>query len=89
MHLFSIPWKYQKALRFLEDCTVSRICGQTTWTITKNLFAFNENVLKPSAKRLLILFGLTVSVSATDFAIWKETFGTSASTLTISNEDKR
>ena len=45
-----------------------------------------ENVLKPSAKSVL-LFGLTAASSATDAAIHKKMFGSGFATLLISNEE--
>ena len=45
------------------------------------------NVLKPLAKSVLILLGLTAAVSATDGAIHKKMFGSGFSTLIISNEE--
>ena len=44
------------------------------------------NVLKPSAKSVLVQLGLTAA-SATDAAIHKKMFGSSTTTLIISNEE--
>ena len=44
------------------------------------------NVLKPSAKSVLVQLGLTAA-SATDVAIHKKMFGSSTTTLIISNEE--
>ena len=46
------------------------IFRQTFRTITKNWFAFKENVFKPLAKSVLIPLGLTTA-STTDAAIQK------------------
>ena len=46
-----------------------------------------ENVLKPSAKSVLLPFGLTAASSATDAAIHKKMFGSGFATLLISNEE--
>ena len=46
-----------------------------------------ENVLKPLAKRILILLGLTAAASATDPAIHKKMFGYGTTTLKIFNEE--
>ena len=46
------------------------------------------NVLKPLAKNVLIPLGLTAAASATDTAIHKKMFGSSNTTLLISNEEK-
>ena len=43
-----------------------------------------ENVLKPLAKSVLILLGLTAAASATDAAIDKKMFGSGFTTLIIS-----
>ena len=45
------------------------------------------NVLKPLAKRVLILLGLTAAASATDPAIHKKVFRSGVTTLIISNEE--
>ena len=45
------------------------------------------NVLKPLAKSVLILSGLTTATSATDAAIHKKMFGSGTTTLIISNEE--
>ena len=45
------------------------------------------NVLKPLAKRVLILLGLTAAASTTDTAIHKKMFGSGTTTLIISNEE--
>ena len=44
-----------------------------------------ENVLKPLAKSVLILLGLTAAASATDAAIKKKTFGSGVATLIFLN----
>ena len=46
-----------------------------------------KNVLKPLAKSVLILLGLTVAASATNAAIHKEMFGSGVTTLIILNEE--
>ena len=46
-----------------------------------------KNVLKPLAKSVLILSGLTAAASATDAAIHKKMFGYSMTTLIISNKE--
>ena len=45
------------------------------------------NVLKPLAKSVLILLGLTAASSETDAAIHMKMFGSSTTPLTISNEE--
>ena len=44
-------------------------------TITKNCIVFNENVLKPLTKSVLIPLGSTAAASATDAAIHKNNLG--------------
>ena len=46
-----------------------------------------KNVLKPLAKSVFIPLGLTVAASATDPTIHKKIFGSSMTTLIISNEE--
>ena len=46
-----------------------------------------RNVIKPLDKLVLILLALTAAVSATDAAIQKNTFGSGATALIISNEE--
>ena len=48
-----------------------------------------ENVLKPSAKSVLIPLGLTVAASATDSAIYKKMFGCSTTIFITSNEEMK
>ena len=45
------------------------------------------NVLKPSAKNVLVQLGSTAAAAATDAAIHKKMFGSSMTTLIISNEE--
>ena len=45
------------------------------------------NVLKPLAKSVLIPLGLTALASATELSIHKKMFGSSTTTLIISNEE--
>ena len=45
------------------------------------------NVLKPSAKNVLVQLGLTAAASATNAAIHKKMFGSNTTTLIISNEE--
>ena len=45
-----------------------------------------ENVLKPSAKSVLIPLVLTAAASTTDLSIHKEIFGSGPTTLIISNK---
>ena len=46
-----------------------------------------RNVLKPLAKSLLIPLGVTAAASVTDAVIHKKMFGSSTTTLIISNEE--
>ena len=46
-----------------------------------------KNVLKPSAKRVLIPLALTAAVTAIDAAAQKNVFGSGMTTLTISKEE--
>ena len=46
-----------------------------------------KNILKPLAKSVLILLGLTAVASARDAAIHKKIFGSGNTTLVISNEE--
>ena len=46
-----------------------------------------KNVLKPLAESVLIPLGLIASVSATDATIFNKIFGSSVTTLIISNEE--
>ena len=45
------------------------------------------NVLKPSAKNVLVQLGSTAAAAATDAAIHKKMFGSSTTTSIISNEE--
>ena len=46
-----------------------------------------KNVLKPSAKSVLLPLGLTAAATATDPAAQKNVFGSGMTTLTISKEE--
>ena len=63
------------------------IFWQNFRTITKNWISFNENVLKPLAKSVLVPLVLTSVASATDAAIRKKMFGSGVTTLIISNDE--
>ena len=52
-----------------------------------NRLPLMKNVLKTLAKSVVIPLGLTASVSATDAAFHKKTFGSGTVTLIISNEE--
>ena len=45
------------------------------------------NVLKPLAKKVLILLRLIKAASATDAAVYQKMFGSGTTTLIISNEE--
>ena len=62
---------------------LGRPCGP----LLKTKLFIMKNVVKPLAKSVLILLGLTVGASATDAAIHKKIFGSGITTLTISNEE--
>ena len=55
--------------------------------ITKHCIAFNRKCIKSVAKSVLIALGLTAATSATDVAIHKKMFVSSATVLLISNEE--
>ena len=55
--------------------------------LPKPALPLRENVLKPSAKSVLIPLGLTGVASATDAAIQKKIFGSGMTTLIILNEE--
>ena len=55
--------------------------------LLKTVLSLLENVLKPKAKKVLILVWLTATVSATDAAIYKKMFGSGNTIFTISNKE--
>ena len=55
--------------------------------LPKTALPLRENVLKPSAKSVLIPLGLTGVASAADAAIQKKIFGSGMTTLIILNEE--
>ena len=67
--------------------TTRRIFRQTFKTITENWIVFNENVLKPLAKSILIPLRLTVVASETDATIHYKMFGFGTTTLITFNEE--
>ena len=62
---------------------IRRILGP----LLKNGLPLMKNVLKSLAKSVLIPLGLTAAISATDSAIRKKMFGSSFTTLIVSNEE--
>ena len=62
---------------------LGRLLGQ----LLKTGFPLIRNLLKPLAKCVLILLGLITAASVTDAAIHKKKFGSSVTTLIISNEE--
>ena len=63
------------------------VLGRLLRPLLKTRLPLMENVLKPLAKSVLIPLGLTAAASATDAAIHNKMFGSSTTTLVISNED--
>ena len=63
------------------------VLGRLLQPLLKTRLPLMENVLKPLAKSVLIPLGLTAAASATDAAIHNKMFGSSTTTLVISNED--
>ena len=61
--------------------------GRPLESLLKTRLPLIQNVLKPLAKSVLIPLGLTAAASATDAAIHNKMFGSSTTTLVISNED--
>ena len=61
--------------------------GRILGTLLKTGFSLTKNVLKPLAKNVLIQLELTLAASATDAPIHKKMFGSSVTTLIISNEE--
>ena len=61
--------------------------GRILGPLLKTGLPLMKNVLKPLAKSVLILSGLTAAASATDAAIHKKMFGYSMTTLIISNKE--
>ena len=66
-----------------SGCFLDRSLGP----LLKSALPLMKNVLKPLAKSVLILSGLTAAASATDAAIHKKMFGYSMTTLIISNKE--
>ena len=58
-----------------QNNTVRWFPRQTSWTITENSPAINENVLKPLAKKVQISLGLTAAASPADARISKKILG--------------
>ena len=61
--------------------------GRILRLLLKTGLPVTGNILKPLAKRVLILFGLTAAASATIAAIHKKMFGSTNTALIISNEE--
>ena len=55
--------------------------------LLKTCLPLMQNVLKPLAKSVLILLGLTAAASATNSAMQKIIFGSGMTRLIISNEE--
>ena len=61
--------------------------GRLLGPLLKTGLTLMENVLKPLAKSVFMPLGLTTAASAADAAIHKIIFGSSFTTLIISNEE--
>ena len=61
--------------------------GRLSGPLLKAWLPLMKNVLKPLAESVLIPLGLIASTSATDAAIFNKIFGSSVTTLIISNEE--
>ena len=61
--------------------------GRPLGPLLKTGLPLMKNVLKPLAKSVIIPFGLTAAASVTDVGIHKNIFGSSMTTLIISNEE--
>ena len=48
-----------------------------------------KHVLKPLSKSVLVLFGLSTAVPATDAATWMKIYGSGMATLKISNKEMK
>ena len=55
--------------------------------ITKSRITANKNVIKPLAKSILILLGLTAATSAADVVIHEKILKSGTTTLIISNDE--
>ena len=64
-----------------------RFLGRLLGSLLKTGLPLIGNVLKPLAKGVLIVLGLTAAASATNAAILKKMFGSGVTTLIISIED--
>ena len=61
--------------------------GKLLGPLLKTGLPLMKNVIKPLAKSLLALLGLTAAMSAVDAGIQKKIFGSGTTTLVISNEE--
>ena len=67
--------------------TIRRILGWILLPLLKTCLPLMQNVLKPLAKSVLILLGLTAAASATNSAMQKIISGSGMTRLIISNEE--
>ena len=61
--------------------------GRLLGPLLKTGLLLIKNVIKPLAKSVLILLGLTAAASAADAGIHKKILGSGSTTLIISNEE--
>ena len=66
---------------------LERFLGRLLEQLLKTGLPLIGNVLKPLVKSVLIQLGLTAAASAADAAIHKKIFGSSNTTLIVSNEE--
>ena len=66
---------------------LERFLGRLLGQLLKTGLPLIGNVLKPLVKSVLIQLGLTAAASAADAAIHKKIFGSSNTTLIVSNEE--
>ena len=66
---------------------LERFLGRLLGQLLKTGLPLIGNVLKPLVKSVLIQLGLTAAASAADAAVHKKIFGSSNTTLIVSNEE--
>ena len=84
MHLKYVNWfKAQISKKAQPGGFLRRLLGP----LLKTGLPLIKNVIKPLAKSVLILLGLTAAASAADAGIHKKLLGSGTTTLIISNEE--
>ena len=78
---------YQPISNYQKLNTIRSFLGRLLGSLLKTRLPLIKNVIKPLAKSLLILIGLTAAAAVADTGIHKKVLGSGNTTLMISNDE--